>query len=599
MHIAIVTSEFGEKSGGLSYSCMIFANMLIELGHKVLIVSSIDDNIIFANYGFDTIGSNVKIISGGYNAKLQKHLFFRAHIKNVLSEIKDRRIDCIVAFGAGNNGLFASELSRLADVKLVTMLRGSEINLSISDFDLKQANYYCLKQSSAVIAVSNELLEYAKKIYFDLQTVYKIIPNVITMPSKLDLCIQSKSDLILGCGAYYLNEKKGVANLIEMLFHLNQMSDKKFHIEFIGKIDADLLLQYKELCERLNITPCVEFIEGLPRKQFLERMQNWDFYIQGSFCEGFSNSVSDYMSLGKPFILTDTGFIAEKIKNLCNEIIFDSFIPEKMAETIIKIIGNNHIVSIYEKAYQLIEKLTNKDIVISLFKELFDTSKSTNKDFKFLTNNIISVLLHDISVDKYTNIDTPLNVFRTFVEQVANNGYILCSARQYFESKNRSNLIICTFDDAYSNIKKYALPILKEYRFTATVFVCCDYIGKTNAWNLKDTVERKHLDIDELKEIQTEKWEIGSHGLTHNSLLRLSENALKKELSDSKKFLSKFFGEIESYAYPYGDFNDYCKSKVSENYKLAFATTKGGSVDGIDNHQIRRYSVSELTKFMK
>jgi len=599
MQIAIVTSEFGEKSGGLSNSCMIISNMLTELGHKVLIISSIDDNVVPTYCDFETIGSNLKIIDGGYKPKLKNHLFFRAHIQNVLSEISNKKIDFIVAFGAGHNGLFASELSRLTNIKLITMLRGSEINLSISDFELRQANYYCLKQSSKIVAVSNELLKRAKEIYFDAQIVYKVIPNITILPSKLDLCVKSKNDLVLGCGAYHLNEKKGVANLIEMLFHLNQMSDKNFHFEFIGNIDTDLLLKYRELCNTLKITPYVKFVKGLSRNQFLKRMQNWDFYVQGSFCEGFSNSVSDYMSLGKPFILTDTGFIAENTKEECKEFIFNNFIPKKMAETIIKMIDNKQFVGIYEKAFHIIEKLTNKQTVISLFSELFDTSKSTNNNFKSLNKSIISVLLHDISVDKYTNIDTPLNVFKTFVEEVANNGYILCSAKQYFESENRSNMIICTFDDAYSSIKKYALPILKQYGFTATMFVSYDYIGETNNWNLKDIVERKHLDIDELKELQTENWEIGSHGLTHNSLLRLSENDLEKELTVSKSQLSKIFGKINSYAYPYGDFNDYCKKRVSENYKLAFATTKGGTIDDIDNHQIRRYTVSELTNLMR
>ena len=70
------------------------------------------------------------------------------------------------------------------------MLRGSEINLSISDFELRQANYYCLKQSSIVVAVSEELLKHSKEIYFDTKIVYKVIPNITNLPSKLDLSIQ-------------------------------------------------------------------------------------------------------------------------------------------------------------------------------------------------------------------------------------------------------------------------------------------------------------------------------------------------------------------------------------------------------------------------
>jgi glycosyltransferase involved in cell wall biosynthesis len=599
MQIVVVTSEFGEKSGGLSYSCMNFSNMLTEMEHKVLIVSSIDDTIMSANYYYETIGSNVTIIGGGYKPKLHNHLFFSAHIQNVLYQIKDRRIDCIVAFGAGHNGLFASELSRLLSVKLVTMLRGSEINLSISDFNLIHVNDHCLKQSSAVVALSKELLERSKTIYFDTQTTYKVIPNIIAKQLKFDLCLEYKKEFILGCGAYHLNEKKGVANLIKMLSKLNKMSNKRFYFEFIGKIDNDLLLKYKELCYNLEVATCVKFIDELTREKFIERMKNWDFYVQGSFCEGFSNSVSDYLSLGKAFILTNTGFIAETIHEECSEIIFESFIPEKMADKIATLIENKQIISIYQKAYNLIGKFTNKETVFSSFSKLFNTQETTNKKYKSTNNNILSILLHDISLDNYSNNDTPLSILKDFVKQIAHSGYRLCSAKQYFKSVERSNLIICTFDDAYEGVLKYALPILKQYSFTATIFVCCNYIGEMNSWNLKDTKVRKHLNIDELKRLQTEGWEIGSHGNTHNSLLRLSEPDLDKELIESKHFLAKNFAEINSYAYPYGDFNDYCKNKVTENYRFAFAATKGGTMIGVDNHQIRRYFISELNTLIK
>jgi glycosyltransferase involved in cell wall biosynthesis len=599
MQIAVVTSEFGEKSGGLSYSCMNFSNMLTEMGHKVIIVSSIDDSIISTDYNFETIGSNLTILSGGYNLKLHKHLFFRAHIQNVLLQLKNKQIDFIVAFGAGYNGLFASELSRLAKLKLVTMLRGSEINLSISDFDLRQANYDCLRQSYAVVALSNELLEHSKTIFWDAQIIYKVMPNIVAVPTIFDLQFKKSKTYVLGCGAYHLNEKKGVANLIEMVSYLNQMSEKKFRFEFIGKVDDDLLLKYKKLCNKLNVIDFIIFIDGLSREQFVERMKGWDFYVQGSFCEGFSNSVSDYLSLGKAFVLTNTGFIAETIHEQCPEIIFDSFISENMAKTLISLTENKQIESVYERAYNLIGKLTGKKSVFSDFSEIFDTSTMRQAATKHFSNNIIAVLLHDISIDKYSNNDTPLSAFENFVRKIANKGFRLCSAKQYFDTEDCSNLIICTFDDAYEGVLQYAFPVLKQYGFTATVFVCCDYIGKTNSWNLKDTNIRNHLDINELNKLQKEGWEIGSHGKTHNSLLRLSETDLEKEIVESKQILSNSFGNVDTYAYPYGDFNEYCKKKVIENYKIAFAVTKGGTLIGVDNHQIRRYFISELNDLIK
>jgi glycosyltransferase involved in cell wall biosynthesis/peptidoglycan/xylan/chitin deacetylase (PgdA/CDA1 family) len=598
MRIVIVTSEFGENSGGLSWSCTNFARMLENLGHSVFIVSSINENNIVE---YDNVVKNkVKFSAGGYKKRLKDHLFFRAHSRNVKESIKNANIDCIIAFGAGLNGLFAADISAQTNIKLIVLLRGSEINLSISDFELREANFYCLKKASMVIALSNELLERAKELYFNAKIAYKVIPNIVTPALGLITPDLNKNKILLGCGSYHLNEKKGVSNLIAMVSYLNKLSEKCFKIEFIGKVDDDLLQNYHALCKQYNIVDEVQFVGKQERSEFIDRMKNWDFYVQGSFCEGFANSVADYLSLGKAFVLSDSGFIAEIIKEECPELVFDNFVPENMAQKVFELSNNTHLKDITDRAYRLINIRTNKEKITTQWENVFssfhiNTAMIDNK----LNNNILSVVLHDIDLETYSNIDTPINVFADFVKDVAHKGYRLCSVEQYFTSEDMSNLIICTFDDAYSSVVEYALPVLKQYGFTATIFVCYNYIGQNNDWNMKDTKKRKHLTEDELLLLQSEGWEIGSHGLTHNSLLRLTESELTSELSDSKKLLSNMFGTIESYAYPYGDYNEYCKSKASKTYKCSFSLTKGGTLRDVDNWQIRRYFISELNSLLR
>jgi peptidoglycan/xylan/chitin deacetylase (PgdA/CDA1 family)/glycosyltransferase involved in cell wall biosynthesis len=596
MRLVIVTSEFGENSGGLSYSCTSLARMLESLGHSIIIVSSINNN----NNGHENvIKSKVELSEGGYKKNLKDHLFFRAHSRNVWEVIKNADIDYIIAFGAGLNGLFAADLSRHINIKLIVLLRGSEINLSISDYELREANLYCLKKATMVIALSNELLERAKEIYFDAKVIYKIIPNVVTLPLEQKIPNLNKDEILLGCGSYHLNEKKGISNLIAMLSYLNHLSHKRFKIEFIGKVDDDLLKNYMTLCHRYKVLNDVIFVGKQEHSEFIDRMRNWNLYVQGSFCEGFANSVADYLSLGKAFILSNSGFIAESIKEQCPELVFDDFVPENMANKLLKLSNNRHLNKIVGTAYRIINHTTNIEKVTSQWDTIFLPLLRNNPiQVNKMNNNILSVVLHDIDPESYSNIDTPLNVFINFVENVAKAGCKLCSVKQYFSSEDTSKLIICTFDDAYSGVKEFALPVLKQYGFTATIFVCYNYIGKNNDWNLKDTKRRRHLSCDELIQLQYEGWEIGSHGLTHNSLLRLSESDLISELYDSERLLSKLFGTIESYAYPYGDYNDYSKSKSSEAYKYSFALTKGGTIIGIDNHQIRRYFISELNSLL-
>jgi glycosyltransferase involved in cell wall biosynthesis len=600
MRIAIVTSEIGVNSGGLSYSCCTYAQLLSGLGYDITIISSVYDKTKFThNPKYKVFYNEVLLCEGGYKKELKEHLFFRGHLKNIFSNCKNQYFEFIISFGAGLNGLFASEISRLTGTKLIVLLRGSEINLSISDTTLYQYNYNCLKQAVAIVSLSNELQEVSKAICFDRSKIYTVIPNWTECSETIRIPNLKKEKFLLGCGAKNLNEKKGVSNLITMLNYLNQKSDVVFHFEFAGNVDKDLLSNYKRYCKEIGIEDNVVFLGDLSREDFLKKLKTWDFYVQGSFCEGFSNSIGDCLKYGIPIIISNSGFIAETICNEANEIIFNDFAPENMSEQILQLLQNKEIEKTYEKALQAISSVCSIDVVKKQWLMLFDRIRKARNEISFSLNSVHSIVFHDISDSINSHLDTSIENFESFVNLIHQKGYMLCSARDYFRSEDKSKLIICTFDDAYEGVYKYAFPVLKNLDFTATTFVCTNYFGQQNDWNYKDHVKRTHLTISELEELNKNGWEIGSHGKSHKSFLRLSDSELIDEICTSKAILEKYFCKVESFAYPYGDYNDYIMKIVSENYSYAFSLSKGGTMYKIDNHQIRRYFISELNKILE
>jgi glycosyltransferase involved in cell wall biosynthesis len=598
MNILLITSEYGSESGGLSYACWNYSNLLIDLGHTLVIASSVGST--FSNRStnnFNITSSQIRIEEGGYKKELDKHLFFKAHLSETFEELKTESFDLVVSFGGGENGFFASELSTRFNNPLVLLLRGSEINLSISDMELRQKNHIALSKASVVIGLSNELIQNSKDIYYDPRIKYEVIPIPIQSPKKLDINL-SPDKVLLGCGAHHINEKKGIANLITAIAELKNSTSATINLEVVGKIDNDLLDRYKNLINDLGLKQQVNLLGGLTRNEFLQRMRTWDLYIQTSFGEGFSNSVAEYISLGKGFLLSKTGFIAETLSENFQSIILDSFNPKNISKKIHQLLNKENPELYYKKAFEAILSKTNEEEIRNQWDEVLSGIKGIHLK-KIESSNTLSIVFHDISLEENSNIDVLLKSFESFVEIVSQRGYILCSSTNYFKSHNKSNLIVCTFDDGYENLHKYALPVLKKYNFTATVFICVENIGCTNKWNFKDTKIRKHLTELQLLDLKNSGWEIGSHGLTHNSLLKLTDKELDYEIYDSKKQLESIFGRIESYAYPYGDFNEYIKKKVAKNYNVAYSLTKGGTLIGVDNHQIRRYFLSELNSLLE
>ena len=604
MKILIVTSEFGKQGGGLSKSCYIFVHLLQSIGFDIKIVistyiSTLETTVPHVLKEFKIIQNTIEITSGGYKPNLHTHLFFRGHIYNVINQLEKEPPDLIIAFGAGYNGLFADELQRTIHCKLIVMLRGSEVNLSITDNELFFANQKCFKNASAVIALSEELLHCAKEIYFNPTIIYKVVPNIIQFEEKPQIKKMSISDIILGTGAKNLNEKKGIANLIKVIYYLNNLNNQhKFYLELAGYIDNDLFIKYQELAELLKISKYIKFLGNLEHNEFLSVVENWDFVIQGSFCEGFSNTLAEAISIGKPFMMTNTGYIAENLKNITPELIFTDFNPQTIAQRIYENYFSGKFLTLTNTATQYLKPLVNHDHIQKEWQKIFTEINLQNIKFSISNEHILSVILHDISPKYYSNIDMPSQSFDSLCQKVYQKGFSFCSARTYFQSSDRNNLIICTFDDAYQGVYDFAFPTLKKYKFTATIFVCSDYIGRVNNWNHKDKQTRKHISLDNLKELKDSDWEIGSHGTNHVSFLRLDTLEIIETLQKSKSLLSEYFGEVVSFAYPYGDYNPYISRLSKKFYENIFAVNTGGTHIFLDRQQIRRYSTDELNQIL-
>ena len=78
-------------------------------------------------------------------------------------------------------------------------------------------------------------------------------------------------------------------------------------------------------------------------------------------------------------------------------------------------------------------------------------------------------------------------------------------------------LIGLTFDDGYADFAEHALPVLRRYGFTATVFVIAGRLGGDNAWDPAGP-RKPLLGADQVRRLAEAGVEIGSHGLQHVSL---------------------------------------------------------------------------------
>lgn len=178
------------------------------------------------------------------------------------------------------------------------------------------------------------------------------------------------------------------------------------------------------------------------------------------------------------------------------------------------------------------------------------------------------------------------------------------------------NAVCITFDDGYRSTHDLALPVLKEFKLPATVFVTSGYVGQGSMWNdrILEAVRHfsgDHLDLRELglglhmtktrkdkkrtisrltqvakylpppqrselirrlehlsgdkhdpgimltpamiRNLLHEDIEIGAHTVSHPILTSLDDNSARLEIEDGKKQLEAITGRpVRFFAYPNG-----------------------------------------------
>ncbi len=151
-------------------------------------------------------------------------------------------------------------------------------------------------------------------------------------------------------------------------------------------------------------------------------------------------------------------------------------------------------------------------------------------------------------------------------------------------------VVAITFDDGYATFATNTLPILKKLSVPSTLFVCADPDQKElgNAEPLLTRAELVALGSEPLVAL-------GSHAFTHRKLTALSDEHVKRELADSKRFVEEITKTpCRFVAYPKGAFDERVKRLAeSAGYEAAFTIKQGLVHPGDDRFRMKRVVVQQ------
>ena len=206
----------------------------------------------------------------------------------------------------------------------------------------------------------------------------------------------------------------------------------------------------------------------------------------------------------------------------------------------------------------------------------------------------IILMYHSLGDPKHDCPAVSLDSFVYQMDFLRKNKYKVISIYEYFALVlNRKNIpshcVILTFDDGCKdNIK--AARILREFDFSATMFVVSSWIGKDG-----------YLTEDDLLWIsRNTKVTIGSHTKSHAYLPDANSEMLADELIGSKKTIKNIIcSDVDFFSYPIGGFDERCIKAVKEAGYFCALTTNRGFSEEINMFALRRIKINDRDKGWK
>ena len=148
--------------------------------------------------------------------------------------------------------------------------------------------------------------------------------------------------------------------------------------------------------------------------------------------------------------------------------------------------------------------------------------------------------------------------------------------------------ILITFDDGYRDVLQNAAPVLRRLGMKATAYVITSRISNGDV---------SFLTWPQLRRLEQDGVEIGSHTVHHAELPGLTDPAALQELIQSRHALeAQLRHPVQWFAYPAGRFDTRSEALVRQaGYVLAVTTTSGRAQDARQPFALHRYEVLDTT----
>ncbi len=200
---------------------------------------------------------------------------------------------------------------------------------------------------------------------------------------------------------------------------------------------------------------------------------------------------------------------------------------------------------------------------------------------------ILSLMYHRFDENKYPSTNIKMNIFKDQIKIIKSlnyNFYDPVNLEKNFDIEKKHKKILITIDDAFSSFYEVAWPYLKSEKIPFILFVSTEAIGKNGYMTWK-----------QIKELEKESnVYIGNHSHSHGYLVNFTKENFTKDVNTaSQLFIENLGYNPIFFSYPFGEYNNFIKNYISENFKFSFGQHSGVIDINKNRYELPRFSINE------
>ena len=207
-------------------------------------------------------------------------------------------------------------------------------------------------------------------------------------------------------------------------------------------------------------------------------------------------------------------------------------------------------------------------------------------------SNIAVLMYHRIGDDRYPSTNISQELFEKHIEYLVEeniNVLPITELSKYLKKEiNLTNkTVFITIDDAYKSFFQNGFPILKKNKLPFSIFVSTNYVSNED--------DSDFMSWSMLKEVSSNNGLILNHSKSHESLVGMDLQILKKEIEQNQIEIEKKIGtQPKIFSYPYGESSKSIEEVIKIlNYEIAFSQHSAPIHLDQNKYRLPRYALND------